>query len=78
MSNIQKSKKVLQTIKKNKSEDEKKKWKIYLEISWRQFDIMNCRELITFLETEVALEAGEGREKGGMRAGERGRKEKEE
>ena len=45
-----KIKKVLQTIQKNTSEDEKKKWKIYLEISWRHFVIMNCRELITFLE----------------------------
>ena len=71
MSNIQKSKKVLQTIQKNISEDEKKKWKIYLEISWRHFVIMNCRELITFLETEVPLETAEGWDNPGFLVGDK-------
>lgn len=66
-----KSKKVLQTIQKNTSEDEKKKWKIYLEISWRHFVIMNCRELITFLETEVPLETAEGWDNPGFLVGDK-------
>ena len=56
---------------KNTSEDEKKKWKIYLEISWRHFVIMNCRELITFLETEVPLETAEGWDNPGFLVGDK-------
>ena len=58
-------------FKRTQSEDEKKKWKIYLEISWRHFVIMNCRELITFLETEVPLETAEGWDNPGFLVGDK-------
>ena len=42
-----------------------------MEISWSHFVIMNCREPITFLETEVPLETAEGWDNPGFLVGDK-------